>query len=78
MQLALLGGVIIGASAPLLGCFIAQRRMSLIGDGIGHVAVAGVAGGLLLAISPVWTAPPDRVPVDGRPHASARRGRLVA
>jgi zinc transport system permease protein len=30
--------------------------MSLIGDGIGHVAFAGVAAGFLLGISPVWTA----------------------
>jgi zinc transport system permease protein len=33
-----------------------QRRMSLIGDGIGHVAFAGVALGYLLGISPVLTA----------------------
>ena len=30
--------------------------MSLIGDGIGHVAFAGVAAGYLLGISPVLTA----------------------
>jgi zinc transport system permease protein len=28
----------------------------LIGDGIGHVAFAGVAAGYLLGVSPVWTA----------------------
>jgi zinc transport system permease protein len=33
-----------------------QREMSLIGDGIGHVAFAGVAAGYLLGVSPVWTA----------------------
>jgi zinc transport system permease protein len=56
MQLALLGGVIVGASAPLIGAFLVQRRMALLGDGIGHVAFAGVAGGLLAGIWPVWTA----------------------
>jgi zinc transport system permease protein len=30
--------------------------MSLIGDGIGHVAFAGVALGYLIGVSPVWTA----------------------
>jgi zinc transport system permease protein len=30
--------------------------MSLIGDGIGHVAFAGVAVGYLIGVSPVWTA----------------------
>ena len=33
-----------------------QKRLSLIGDGIGHVAFAGVGAGLLLNVWPVWTA----------------------
>ena len=56
MQLALAAGMIVGATAPLIGAFLVQRRMSLMGDGIGHVAFAGVAGGLLLDVWPVWTA----------------------
>jgi zinc transport system permease protein len=56
MQLALLGGVVVGACAPLIGAFLVQRRMSLLGDGIGHVAFAGVAGGLLAGVWPVWSA----------------------
>lgn len=56
MQLALAAGVIVGASAPLIGTFLAQRRMALLGDGLGHVAFAGVAAGLLLGVAPVWTA----------------------
>jgi len=56
MQLALAAGVIVGASAPLIGTFLVQRRMSLMGDGIGHVAFAGVAAGLLLRTEPVSTA----------------------
>jgi zinc transport system permease protein len=56
MQLALAAGVIVGATAPLIGTFLVQRRMSLMGDGIGHVAFAGVAAGLLLNTAPVWTA----------------------
>ena len=56
MQLALLAGVIVGACAPLIGTFLVQKRMSLLGDGIGHLAFAGVAAGLLLEVWPVWTA----------------------
>jgi zinc transport system permease protein len=60
MQLALLAGLVVGASAPLIGVFLVQKRMSLIGDGIGHLGFAGVTAGLLVeewtGISPVWTA----------------------
>jgi zinc transport system permease protein len=56
MQLALAAGVMVGACAPLVGTFLVQKRLSLMGDGIGHVAFAGVAGGLLLGVSPFWTA----------------------
>jgi len=56
MQLALAAGLAVGASAPLIGVFLVQRRLALMGDGIGHVAFAGVAAGLLLEVWPVWTA----------------------
>jgi zinc transport system permease protein len=56
MRLAFAAGAVIGLLAPVVGFFLVQRQMSLIGDGIGHVAFAGVAAGYLLGISPVWTA----------------------
>jgi zinc transport system permease protein len=56
MQLALLAGLVVGACAPLIGTFLVQKRMSMMGDGIGHVAFAGVAAGLLLGVWPIWTA----------------------
>lgn len=56
MQRALVAGVIVGAFAPLIGTFLVQKRMSLIGDGIGHIAFAGVGAGLLASVWPVWTA----------------------
>jgi zinc transport system permease protein len=56
MQLALVTGLVVGACAPLIGTFLVQRRLSLLGDGIGHLAFAGVAGGLLLGVWPVWSA----------------------
>lgn len=56
MRYAFAAGAIVGVLAPTVGFFLVQRRMSLIGDGIGHVAFAGVAAGYLLGISPVLTA----------------------
>lgn len=56
MRLALGAGAVVGVLAPAVGFFLVQRRQSLVGDGIGHVAFAGVAAGLLLDVSPVLTA----------------------
>jgi zinc transport system permease protein len=56
MQLALAAGLAVGASAPLVGTFLVQKRLSLMGDGIGHIAFAGVAAGLLAGVAPFWTA----------------------
>lgn len=56
MQLALAAGLAVGASAPLIGVFLVQRRLSLMGDGVGHVAYAGVGAGLLVGVWPVWSA----------------------
>lgn len=56
MRQALLAALLAGVAAPLVGVFLVQRRMSLIGDGMGHVALAGVAVGILTGQQPVVTA----------------------
>ena len=56
MRLALTAGAVVGVLAPAVGFFLVQRRQSLVGDGIGHVAFAGVAAGILLDVSPILTA----------------------
>jgi zinc transport system permease protein len=56
MQRALIGVLITGLAAPALGIYLVQRRMALIGDGIGHIALTGVGLGLLTHRSPVLTA----------------------
>ncbi|GAB3281101.1 metal ABC transporter permease [Actinocorallia lasiicapitis] len=53
MQRALLAAVLIGLAAPAVGTFIVQRRLALLGDGIGHIALTGVAFGLVTSTSPV-------------------------
>jgi zinc transport system permease protein len=56
MRLAFAVGAVVGVLAPAVGFFLVERRQSLIGDGLGHVAFAGVAAGYLLGVSPVLTA----------------------
>ena len=53
---ALLGALFTGLAAPAVGTYLVQRRLSLMGDGIGHIAVTGVALGLLTGTSPTLTA----------------------
>jgi zinc transport system permease protein len=56
MQRALIAGVLTGLAAPAIGTYLVQRRLALMGDGIGHVAITGVALGLLTGTAPVLTA----------------------
>lgn len=56
MQRALLAALLVGVTAPAVGIYLVQRRQAIMGDGIGHVALTGVALGFLLSTSPVWTA----------------------
>jgi len=56
MQRALLAALVVGFCAPLVGIFLVQRRLSLMGDGLGHIALTGVALGFLLQTNPVATA----------------------
>ena len=56
MRRGLLAALLVGLAAPSIGTFLVQRRLSLTGDGIGHVAFTGVGLGLLLSTSPVLTA----------------------
>ncbi|HLR55417.1 MAG TPA: metal ABC transporter permease, partial [Actinomycetales bacterium] len=48
LRAPLITALLIGATAPIIGTFLVQRRMSLLGDGIGHVALTGVALGWLV------------------------------
>ncbi|MFD0776204.1 metal ABC transporter permease, partial [Streptomonospora algeriensis] len=56
MRRALLAAMLVGMVAPVIGTFLVQRRLALLGDGIGHVALTGVALGFLTGTSPVVTA----------------------
>lgn len=56
MQRAFLAGIMTACLCPVIGMFLVVRRLSLIGDGLGHISFAGVAAGWLLGVYPVYTA----------------------
>jgi zinc transport system permease protein len=53
MQRAFAVGIVTALICPAIGVFLIPRRLSLIADTLAHVALAGVALGLLLGLSPV-------------------------
>ncbi|MBS3136597.1 metal ABC transporter permease [Candidatus Woesearchaeota archaeon] len=56
MQKALLGGIVIALCCGLIGPFLVLRRLSLLGDGLAHLAFGGIAIGLLIGIEPIIAA----------------------
>jgi len=55
MVRAFWAGLIVAVIAPLIGSFLVVRKLSLIADTLSHVALTGVAIGLLLGINPLIT-----------------------
>ncbi|MCX4525778.1 MULTISPECIES: metal ABC transporter permease [unclassified Streptomyces] len=56
MVRALIAAGLVGLTAPAIGTYLVQRRQAVMGDGLGHVAMTGVALGFVLNTSPVWMA----------------------
>ncbi|MCW2789116.1 MAG: transporter [Aeromicrobium sp.] len=56
MRRALIAAVFTGLAAPAIGTFLVQRRLALLGDGLGHVALTGVGLGLVANVAPILTA----------------------
>lgn len=48
MQRGLLVAALVGLCAPVIGTYLVQRKLAMMGDGIGHVALTGVALGWLI------------------------------
>lgn len=69
MQRALLAALLVGLSAPVVGTYLVQRRLSLLGDGIGHVALTGVALGWLVGAG-MGLVPQDALAIPGAVVAS--------
>ncbi|MGA0078740.1 MAG: metal ABC transporter permease [Candidatus Nanopelagicales bacterium] len=52
-QRALIASLLIGLVAPLVGTYLVQRRLALLGDGAGHVALTGVGLAILFGWTPI-------------------------
>ena len=53
MHRAFAVGLVTALICPAIGVFLIPRRLSLIADTLAHVALAGVALGLLVGLSPI-------------------------
>jgi len=53
MQRALVACTVIAMAAPVVGAFVVQRRQALIGDGMGHMAFAGVGLAFIVGLDPL-------------------------
>ena len=76
MQRALAIAVLVGAAAPVIGTYLVQRRLALLGDGIGHVALTGVATGWLAGAA-AGSASADAMAVPGAVVASITGALLI-
>ena len=47
MQRSLLAALLVGLCAPIVGTYLVHRRLAMLGDGIGHISLTGVALGWL-------------------------------
>ena len=63
IQRAFIVAVLVGLAAPVVGTYLVQRGLALLGDGIGHIALTGIALGWLAGaaanVSPhdAWAVP---------------------
>ena len=63
MQRSLLAALIVGLTAPIIGTYLVHRRLAMLGDGIGHISLTGVAlgwfAGAFANVSPAdsWAIP---------------------
>jgi zinc transport system permease protein len=56
MRRALVAAALVGLTAPAIGTYLVQRRLALMGDGIGHVTLTGVGLALFAGTAPLPTA----------------------
>ena len=56
MQKAVVAGILISVMCGILGIFLVLKKLSLIGDGISHIAFGGIATGLFFNVNPFLSA----------------------
>ncbi len=61
---SLIAALLVGFAAPVVGTYLVHRRLAMLGDGIGHVALTGVALGWVVG-SLANLVPVDQLAVPG-------------
>lgn len=76
LRYPLIIAVLIGLAAPVVGTYLVQKKLSLLGDGLGHVALTGVAVGWLVGAW-VTATPADLLAIPGALAASVLGALLI-
>lgn len=53
---AFIAGILIAVIIPCIGTVVVLRRLSIMGDALSHISLAGVAAGLVFGINPILSA----------------------
>lgn len=56
MQNALIAAVLVSIATSIMGFFLVQKKLSLLGDGLAHASFGGIAIGLLFNLNPIISA----------------------
>lgn len=64
MVRSIIAAFLVGLAAPVVGTYLVHRRLAMLGDGIGHVALTGVALGWLVG-SASNLVPVDQLAIPG-------------
>lgn len=76
LQRALLAGLLTGALGGVLGSFAVLRQLAFFGDALGHAALLGLTGGILLGLDPTLVLLPFAVLFAISVHHLTRGSRL--
>ncbi len=76
LQRALLAGLLTGALGGVLGSFAVLRNLAFFGDALGHAALLGLTGGILLGVDPTLVLIPFAVLFAVGVHHLTRGSRL--
>ena len=76
LQRALLAGLLTGALGGVLGSFAVLRQLAFFGDALGHAALLGLTGGILLGVDPTLVLLPFAVVFAVGVHHLTRGSRL--
>jgi zinc transport system permease protein len=56
MQNALIAAILVSISTSIIGFFLVQKKLSMLGDGLAHASFGGIAIGLLFGLNPLISA----------------------